>query len=43
LIKKQAGNWCGIFITKQTLKPALEEIQEKKEEDMKCCIEEEEA
>jgi len=44
-IKKQAGNivvGAESFITKQTLKPALEEIWEKKEEEMKCHIEEEE-
>jgi transposase len=43
-IKKQAGNIVvGVetFITKQPVKPALEEIQEKKEEEMKRRIEKE--
>jgi hypothetical protein len=44
-IKKQASNIVvGVesFITKQTLKPALEEIREKKEEEIKRRIEKEE-
>jgi len=44
-IKKQAGNIVvGVetFITKQTVQPALEEIREKKEEEMKRRIEKEE-
>jgi transposase len=43
--KKQVGNIVvGVdsFITKQTIKPALEEIREKKEEGMKRRIEKEE-
>jgi len=44
-IKKQAGNIVvGVesFVTKQTVQPVLEEIQEKKEEEMKRRIEKEE-
>jgi len=44
-IKKQAGNIVvGVesFITKQTVQPALEEIREKKEEEIKRRIEKEE-
>jgi len=44
-IKKQAGHLtAGVesFVIKQTVQPALEEIREKKEEEMKRRIEKEE-
>jgi hypothetical protein len=45
LVNKQAGNIVvsvESFISKHTLKPALEGIREKKEEDIKSCTEKEE-